>query len=47
MALIQIELPDEVDKKVGIYKIVNNLKTKEDAVVKMLEELKFDIKVTK
>ena len=40
MAQIQIDLPNDINKKVAIYKINNNLKTKEQAIIKILKELK-------
>ena len=38
---IQIELPDEVNKKVEFYKTEHSLKTKEEAILQMLELLPF------
>ena len=39
---IQVELPDEVNKKVEVFKAVNDLQSKEIAIIKMLETI--DIK---
>lgn len=35
---IQIDLNKEISKKLAIYKIENNLKSKKDAIIKILEE---------
>ena len=35
---IQIDLPEEINKKLKIYKVKNNLKTIAESVVKILEE---------
>lgn len=44
MTKIQIELDDEEDKTVEIYKLVNNLNTKQDAIKKMVRYFKAEIK---
>jgi len=44
MVKIQIDLDDEEDKIVEIYKLVNNLKTKQDAIKKMVRYFKAEIK---
>ncbi|MBT4377143.1 DUF2683 family protein [archaeon] len=44
MVKIQIDLDKEEDKIVEIYKLVNNLKTKQDAIKKMVSYFKADIK---
>ena len=44
MTKIQIELDEEEDKIVGIYKLVNNLKTKQETIRKMIRHFKADIK---
>ena len=46
MPKIQIELSDEEDKIVEIYKLVNNLKTKQEAIKKMVKYFKAEIKPT-
>ena len=43
MAKIQINLSDKEGKIVEIYKLVNDLKTKEEAIKKMI--LKFNVNV--
>lgn len=43
MTKIQINLSEKEDKIVEIYKLVNNLKTKEEAIKKMI--LKFNVNV--
>lgn len=44
MTKIQIELDEEEDKTVEIYKLVNNLKTKQETIKKMIRHFKADIK---
>jgi uncharacterized coiled-coil DUF342 family protein len=44
MVKIQINLDEEEDKIVEIYKLVNNLKTKQDAIKKMVRYFKAEIK---
>lgn len=44
MTKIQIDLSEEEDKIVEIYKLVNNLKTKQEAIKKMVRYFKVDIK---
>ena len=44
MTKIQIDLDEEEDKIVEIYKLVNNLKTKQEAIRKMVKYFKADIK---
>jgi hypothetical protein len=44
MTKIQIDLSEEEDKIVEIYKLVNNLKTKQEAIKKMVKYFKADIK---
>ena len=46
MTKIQINLNNEEDKIVEIYKAVNNLKTKEEAIKRMIRYFKVDIKPT-
>ena len=43
MTKIQINLSEKEDKIVEIYKLVNDLKTKEEAIKKMI--LKFNVNV--
>ena len=45
MALIQVDLPNAIDKKVELYQTFKDLKTKAEAVVQMLDSFKFDVKV--
>ena len=47
MTKIQIDLDEEEDKIVEIYKLVNNLKTKQEAIKKMVRYFEADIKPTK
>ena len=44
MTKIQIDLNEEEDRIVEIYKLVNNLKTKQEAIRKMVKYFKADIK---
>lgn len=44
MTKIQIDLDKEEDKIVEVYKIVNDLKTKEEAIKKMVRYFKAEIK---
>ncbi|HIH25852.1 DUF2683 family protein [Candidatus Woesearchaeota archaeon] len=44
MTKIQIDLDIEEDKTVEIYKLVNNLKTKQEAIKKMIKYFKAEVK---
>jgi len=44
MAKIQIDLSKEEDKIVEVYKLVHDLKTKQDAIKQMIRYFKADIK---
>jgi uncharacterized coiled-coil DUF342 family protein len=44
MTKIQIDLTEEEDKIVEIYKLVNNLNTKQEAIKKMVKYFKAEIK---
>ena len=44
MTKIQIDLSEEESKIVEIYKLVNNLKTKQEAIKKMVTYFKAEIK---
>ena len=44
MTKIQIDLSEEEDRIVEIYKLVNNLKTKQEAIKKMVKYFKADVK---
>jgi len=44
MTKIQIDLNDEEDKIVEIYKLVNNLKTKQEAIKKMVNYFEAEVK---
>jgi len=44
MTKIQIDLDEEEDKTVEIYKLVNSLKTKQEAIKKMVRFFKAEIK---
>ncbi len=44
MVKIQIDLADEEDKTVEVYKLVNNLKTKQEAIKSMVRYFKVEIK---
>ena len=46
MTKIQIDLSEEEDKIVEIYKLVNDLNTKQDAIKKMIGYFKAEIKPT-
>ena len=47
MAKIQIDLSKEEDKIVEVYKLVHELKTKQEAVKQMIRYFEADIKPTK
>ena len=47
MTKIQIDLSEDEDKIVEIYKLVNNLKTKQEAIKKMVKYFKAEIKPQK
>ena len=44
MAKIQIDLSPEEDKIVEVYKLVHNLKTKQEAIKRMIRYFKVEIK---
>ncbi len=44
MVKIQVDLDKEEDKTVEIFKLVNSLKTKQEAIKKMIKYFKADIK---
>lgn len=44
MVKIQIDLSSEEDKIVEIYKLVNNLKTKQEAIKQMITYFKAEVK---
>ncbi len=44
MTKIQIDLDEEEDRIVEIYKLVNNLKTKQEAVKKMVRYFNAEVK---
>lgn len=44
MVKIQVDLDEEEDKTVEIYKLVNSLKTKQEAIKNMIKYFKADIK---
>lgn len=44
MVKIQIDLSDEEDKIVEVYKLVKNLKTKQDAIKQMVQYFEAEIK---
>ncbi len=44
MTKIQVDLNEEEDKIVEIYKLVNNLKTKQEAIKKMVRYFKAEIR---
>jgi hypothetical protein len=46
MVKIQIDLSEQEDKIVEVYKLMNNLKTKQDAIKKMVKYFKVEIKPT-
>lgn len=47
MVKIQLDLSESEDKIVDVYKIVNNLKTKQEAIKKMIQHFKVNIKPEK
>lgn len=47
MAKIQIELSKEEDKIVEVYKLVHDLKSKQDAIKQMISYFEADIKPKK
>ena len=44
MTKIQVDLSEKEDKIVEIYKLVNNLKTKEEAIKKMVTYFEAEVK---
>ncbi len=44
MVKILVNLSDEEDKTVEMYKLVNNLKTKQEAIKQMVQYFKAEIK---
>lgn len=44
MVKIQIDLADEEDRLVELYKLANGLKTKQDAIKQMVRYFKVEIK---
>ena len=44
MVKIQLDLSKEEDKIVEVYKLVNDLKTKQEAIKQMIRYFKVDIK---
>ena len=44
MVKIQVDLSDGEDKIVEVYKLMNNLKTKQDAVKQMVRHFSVEIK---
>ena len=44
MVKILVNLSDEEDKTVEMYKLVNNLKTKQEAIKQMIQYFKAEIK---
>ena len=44
MVKIQMDLAEEEDKIVDVYKLVNRLKTKQDAIKAMIKHFSVDIK---
>jgi flavoprotein len=44
MVKIQIDLSDKEDKIVEVYKLMNNLKTKQEAIKEMLKHFEVEIK---
>ncbi len=47
MPLMQIDLNDEQSKKLEHYKILKNLKTKEEAVLDLIDELMIEVTIKK
>jgi len=47
MTKIQINLSEMEDKIVEVYKLVNNLKTKEEAIKQMIRYFEVDVKPKK
>ena len=47
MPLMQIDLDDEQSNKLEHYKILKNFKTKEEALLDLLNELEIEIKIRK
>jgi len=47
MVKMQIDLSEEEDKIVEIYKLANNLRTKQEAIKKMIKYFRVDIKPKK
>ena len=47
MPLMQIDLDDEQSKKLEHYKILKNFKTKEEALLDLLNELEIEVRIKK
>ena len=47
MPLMQIDLNDEQSKKLEHYKILKNLKTKEEAVLDLIDGLEIEVRIKK
>ena len=47
MPLMQIDLNDDQSKKLEHYKILKNFKTKEEALLDLLNELEIEVRIKK
>ena len=47
MPLMQIDLDDEQSKKLEHYKILKNFKTKEEALLDLLNQLAIEVRIKK
>jgi hypothetical protein len=47
MVKIQLDLSEQQDRIVDVFKMVNRLKTKQDAIKKMIDHFEVDIKPRK
>jgi hypothetical protein len=47
MPLMQIDLDDEQSKKLEHYKILKNFKTKEEALLDLIDELMIEVTIKK
>ena len=47
MPLMQIDLNDDQSKKLEHYKILKNLKTKEEAVLDLIDGLEIEVRIKK
>lgn len=47
MPQIQFDIPEQLDEKISLYQTYYKIKTKAEAILKMLEDYPFEIRVKK